>query len=276
MPISIIHSLRTRSMTVIATAVLAAVCGQSIMVRAAQSNPREGVRSQPTRNRPVDGAFSSVAGTVSDRFGGLLSGVQLTLTNDASGEVRTVTTAPDATFEFANLPGGKYSLQLSRPGFTRTYVGLELNDDERNTQTLTMQVDDVKEALRVVFGREPATSPLASGRQTASRPGESSRARVCGADGTGCVTPALKVAEVRPQYPVSASSRGIEGTVIAEATIDEHGSISDVRVLRSADEQLDSAVVEAVGQWQFVPTMLNGAPTASLLNLTVEFVIAGR
>jgi TonB family protein len=276
MPISIIHSLRTRSMTLVATALLAAVCGQSILVRAAQSSPKEAVRSQQTRNQPVDGAFSSVAGTVSDRFGGLLSGVQLTLTNDASGEVRTVTTAPDATFEFANLPGGKYSLQLSRPGFTRTYLGLELNDDERNTQTLTMQVDDVKEALRVVFGREPATSPSASGRQTAPRPGESSRARVCGADGTGCVTPAQKVAEVRPQYPASASSRGIEGTVIAEATIDEQGSISDVRVLRSADEQLDTAVVEAVRQWLFVPTMLNGAPTASLLNLTVEFVIAGR
>ena len=49
-----------------------------------------------------------------------------------------------------------------------------------------------------------------------------------------------------------------------------------MRLLRSVDEQLDTAVMEAVRQWQYLPTTLNGAPMASLLNLTVEFVFAGR
>ena len=44
----------------------------------------------------------------------------------------------------------------------------------------------------------------------------------------------------------------------------------------SLSAQLDTAVMEAVRQWQYLPKTLNGAPTASLLNLTVEFAIAGR
>ena len=52
----------------------------------------------------MDGAFSSVAGTVSDRLGGPLSGVQVTLVSDASGEMHSATTAPDATFEIEGIP----------------------------------------------------------------------------------------------------------------------------------------------------------------------------
>ena len=268
------HSMRPPAKAVLATMLLATVCAQSISVGADQSRPSQANRPQQTRTRPVDGAFSSVAGTVSDRLGGMLSGVQVTLTSDANGEMRTATTAPDATFEFANLPAGGYSLQLSRPGFARSYLDVELDDNERSTQTLTMQVEDVKETMRVVIGRETAPPPPA--RESSSRQKESSPVRVCGADGTGCVTAAQKVGEVRPQYPVAASTRGIEGIVIVEAVIDEQGAVGDVQVLRSPDEQLDTAVVEAVRQWQFIPTMLNGAPTPSLLNVTVEFVIAGR
>ena len=274
------HCMRTPAGAVFATALLIAVCVYSIPAAADQSGSRQANRrqqtqpTQQTRKPPVDGAFSSVAGTVSDSLGGPLSGVQVTLVSDASGDMHSATTAPDATFEIANLPAGRYSLQLSRAGFARSYLDLELDDNERSTQTLAMQVDDVKETMRIVIGRE--TAPPAPARPPAMRQKESSPVRFCAADGSGCVTPAQKVGEVRPLYPTVASARGIEGIVIAEAVIDEQGSIGEVRVLRSADEQIDAAVVEAVRQWQFIPTLLNGTPTPSLLNLTVEFVIASR
>jgi TonB family protein len=220
--------------------------------------------------------FASVRGVVADRFGGPLSGVDVLLANDASGERRTAKTAADATFEFVNLPGGSYSLEVSRDGFARTYRSVTLKDEEASTQTLTMQVGNLEETLRVVTGREPAAGSDGAGRRSAVRPSESPRDRVCGADGTGCVLPARKVSDLRPQYPAAASERGAEGIVIAEAVIDDQGSVGDVRVLRSADDQLDSAVVDAVRQWQFVPTTLNGTPTPSVLTVTVEFAIAAR
>ena len=224
---------------------------------------------------PVTG-FASVRGVVADRFGGPLSGVDVILTNDQNGERRTAKTAVDASFEFGNLPGGTYLLEASRDGFARAYRDVTLKDDATSTQAMTMQVATLEETLRVVSGREPVPESDGNERRTAVRPSESPRDRVCGADGTGCVIPARKIADLRPQYPASASERGMEGVVIAEAVIDEQGLVGDVRVTRSVDDQLDMAVVEAVRQWQFVPTMLNGVPTPSLIAVTVEFALGVR
>jgi TonB family protein len=224
---------------------------------------------------PVIG-FASVRGSVVDRFGGPLSGADVVLVNDASGERRSAKTAADATFEFGNLPSGSYSVEVSRDGFAPAYRNVMLKDDETSMQTLTMQVGNLEETLRVVAGREPAPGGDGNARRPAVRPSESSRDRVCSADGSGCVTPARKLSDLRPQYPASASERGLEGVVVVDAVIDDQGTVGDVRVQRSADEQLDAAVVEAVRQWQFVPTMLNGSPTPSMLTVTVEFAIAAR
>lgn len=232
-----------------------------------------GLQSRTPAVAPVTG-FASVRGVVADRFGGPLTGVDVLLTNDQSGERRTAKTAADASFEFVNLPGGTYSLEASRDGFARAYRDVTLKDDETSTQAMTMQVGTLEETLRVVSGRESVPGSGGSERRAALRPSESPRDRVCGADGSGCVTPAKKVGDLRPQYPASASERGMEGIVIAEAVIDEQGLVGDVRVTRSVDDQLDLAVVEAVRQWQFVPTMLNGVPTPSPITVTVEFAIA--
>jgi TonB family protein len=242
---------------------------------AAESAASSGLQNRAAAVAPVTG-FASVRGVVADRFGGPLSGVDVVLTNDQSGERRTARTAADASFEFANLPGGTYSLETSRDGFARAYRDVTLKDDETSTQAMTMQVGTLEETLRVVSGQEPAPRSDAGERRAALRPSQSPRDRVCGVDGTGCVMPAKKVGDLRPQYPASASERGMEGIVIAEAVIDEQGSVGDVRVTRSVDDQLDTAVVDAVRQWQFVPTMLNGVPTPSLITVTVEFALAAR
>ena len=53
-----------------------------------------------------------------------------------------------------------------------------------------------------------------------------------------------------PIYPSVAKRKGVEGSVVVEATIAENGSVSDARVL-SGPQELRSAALEAVLQWQF-------------------------
>ena len=79
-----------------------------------------------------------------------------------------------------------------------------------------------------------------------------------------------KVADVAPTYPPIALQAGIEGIVILETVIAEDGSVRDVRVLRSIP-LLDAAAVEAVRQWRFTPTLLNGEPIPVVMTVTVEF-----
>jgi periplasmic protein TonB len=86
----------------------------------------------------------------------------------------------------------------------------------------------------------------------------------------GNIRPPQKVSDVAPTYPPIALAAGIEGIVILEAVIAENGSVRDVRVLRSIP-LLDAAAVEAVRQWRFTPTLLNGQPVPIVMTVTVAF-----
>jgi protein TonB len=86
----------------------------------------------------------------------------------------------------------------------------------------------------------------------------------------GNIRPPQKIADVAPTYPPIARAAGIQGFVILEAMIAEDGSVRDVRVLRSIP-LLDAAAMEAVYQWRFTPTLLNGQPVPVVMTVTVAF-----
>jgi periplasmic protein TonB len=79
-----------------------------------------------------------------------------------------------------------------------------------------------------------------------------------------------KIADVAPSYPPIARASHVEGVVILEAVIGEDGSVRDVRILRSIP-LLDAAASEAVRQWRFSPTLLNGEPVSVMMTVTVAF-----
>jgi protein TonB len=86
----------------------------------------------------------------------------------------------------------------------------------------------------------------------------------------GEIRPPAKTKHVAPVYPAIARHNGVQGTVILEATISEEGTVRDLRVLRSIP-LLDSAALDAVRQWQFTPTLLNGQRVPVLMTVTVTF-----
>jgi protein TonB len=58
--------------------------------------------------------------------------------------------------------------------------------------------------------------------------------------------------------------------VILECTISGEGKVTDVKVLRGIP-LLDSAAQDAVRQWEFTPTLLNGVPVPVIMTVTVNF-----
>ena len=60
--------------------------------------------------------------------------------------------------------------------------------------------------------------------------------------------------------------------MILEATIDPEGHVAGAKVLRSIP-QLDDAALAAVRQWEFTPTLLNGAPVPVIMTVTVNFTL---
>ena len=77
---------------------------------------------------------------------------------------------------------------------------------------------------------------------------------------------------VNPVYPPIAQSARVQGVVIMEAVIGEDGRVRDTRVLRSIP-LLDQAALDAVRQWEYTPTLLNGAPVPIIMTVTVQFTL---
>jgi protein TonB len=88
----------------------------------------------------------------------------------------------------------------------------------------------------------------------------------------GNIKPPTKTRDVRPVYPPIAQSARVQGVVIIEATIGADGRVKDAKVLRSIP-LLDQAAVDAVKQWVFTPTLLNGVPVPVIMTVTVNFTL---
>jgi protein TonB len=78
---------------------------------------------------------------------------------------------------------------------------------------------------------------------------------------------------VEPRYPEPARRVRLQGAVILEAVIDEHGNVTSVRVVKGMPMGLEQAAIEAVSRWKFQPATLDGRPVAVYFNLTVNFFV---
>jgi len=75
---------------------------------------------------------------------------------------------------------------------------------------------------------------------------------------------------VNPAYPPLAAKAHVQGSVILEAVVDEEGSVSTLKVL-SGHPLLVEAALQAVRQWKYSPTVLNGEPVSVIATVTVIF-----
>ena len=82
----------------------------------------------------------------------------------------------------------------------------------------------------------------------------------------------VKTVDAAPQYPTMARSARVQGVVILEAVLDAAGRVDDVHVLRSIP-LLDQAAIDAVRQWRYTPTLLNGRAIPIVLTVTVSFTL---
>jgi TonB family protein len=89
----------------------------------------------------------------------------------------------------------------------------------------------------------------------------------------GDVKPPRKIKHVSPVYPPEAREAGIQGVVILEIVIGPDGLVKKAEVVKSVPE-LDAAAVEAVLQWEFEPTHVNGKAVSVRMTITVNFTLS--
>ena len=86
----------------------------------------------------------------------------------------------------------------------------------------------------------------------------------------GSVQAALLINRVQPVYPPLARQTRISGTVRLHAIISKSGSVESLEVL-SGHPLLVRAAMDAVQQWKYKPTLLNGEPVEVDTTIDVIF-----
>jgi protein TonB len=86
----------------------------------------------------------------------------------------------------------------------------------------------------------------------------------------GDIKPPVRITNVPPEYPADALAARIQGLVIVEATIDADGHVANAKVVRSVP-LLDQAALDAVRQWVYQPTLLEGRAVPVIMRVTVNF-----
>jgi protein TonB len=87
----------------------------------------------------------------------------------------------------------------------------------------------------------------------------------------GQVQAAKLINKVPPQYPEVAKSAHVTGTVVLHAVISKNGGIEQLQLV-SGPPLLAKAAMDAVGQWRYQPTVLNGQPVE--VDTTVDVVFS--
>ncbi len=88
----------------------------------------------------------------------------------------------------------------------------------------------------------------------------------------GRVAQANLVRQIQPVYPALAKSARVQGTVEFTATIAKNGSIEDLQLVHG-HPLLVNAARDAVSQWKYRPTLLNGQPVEVVTDIVVNFTL---
>jgi protein TonB len=91
----------------------------------------------------------------------------------------------------------------------------------------------------------------------------------------GNVMAANLIRQVKPTYPPLARQARISGTVVFSAMISKEGTIENLALV-SGHPLLVQAARDAVSQWVYKPTLLNGEPTEVATTISVNFTLSGQ
>jgi periplasmic protein TonB len=89
----------------------------------------------------------------------------------------------------------------------------------------------------------------------------------------GKVRPPRIIQQVQPIYPILAKAVHVHGDVVIDSVIDANGNVTEMKLV-SGNPLLVTAAFDAVGQWKYQPTLLNGTPVAVEMQVTVHFNLA--
>jgi TonB family protein len=209
----------------------------------------------------------ALAGVVQDISKARVPGCAVSIKNldGKNQEVAKVNAAGE--FGFASIPVGHYAIEVRARGFAVGKTEVLVEAGQRAETVVTLPLGQVSEAV-TVRGARPASGSLAAPSPAAATPGQAPRRIPVG----GNVQASKLIKQVAPVYPADLRQQGITGTVMLRAVISITGEMLNPEVINTTvNPGLAQAALDAVRQWRWQPTLLNGQPVEVVTNIDVTF-----
>ena len=230
-------------------------------------------------------APGSISGTLMDPTGAMLPGVMVTVTDPNLAVALATVTDNTGRFVVRDLQPARYELVARLPGFATVTNILTVTAGGALERRIMMPIGTVMETINVVCSTGQASAPAAMrfawdrvlqaiapvvSAQENSRPAP---VRV-----GGNIKAPTKIMDVRPRCP-STFIPATETRVLLTARIGVDGFMNDLKPSAAAADavappaEFTETALDAVRQWKFTPTLLNGQPFEA--NITI-FVVYRR
>jgi TonB family protein len=227
------------------------VCIAAISAILAAAIPFAALRAQDSST------LSALSGSVLDASGASVPHAAVLLRSADGAHQEMSTSGEDGVYRFSRVAAGRYTIEVKARGFAPyQQSGVTLNSGASERLDIRLALGGVTETVEVV-GKGPRP-PAAVTPQ---------RIRV-----GGNVQATKLIYSAKPAYPADAEAAGVEGTVVLRAVISIQGNLLGLAVMNSSiDPRLAQAALDAVQQWRYEPTLLNGAPVEVVTTIAVNF-----
>lgn len=212
------------------------------------------------------GNGGTIEGIVSDPTGACIPNAQVTVIGSETGARQSTTANATGGYAFTNLAPGYYTVEVRTPGFApfrldnqAVVAGGKLEADAH------LIVGHLTERLTVAAQGTPKI-------QAAPKVSAAGPVRV-----GGNVQAARITRQVSPDYPEDLRTQGIEGTVVLSAIVSKEGVPIDLKILQNGgNAEFATAAIDAVRQWSYQPTLLNGMPIDALTTIQIDFKLSAQ
>ena len=249
---------RPKTFAVVLTLAAAAIAASAFTPRPSQFNEPGGSLMKRTLLSglltSVGLSAASISGALHDAGGAAIPGATVTVYNPDTGSKQEAVTDSDGRFTASGDAAGQYILRIEKPGFASIFREFDLKAESAMERQFTMSNE----------GGEPVADHVTSNSEPAGRP-----VRV-----GGQIAQTNLTTKVQPVYPASAKANHVQGAVEIETTISKDGIPVELRVIASPSDDLSEASLEAVRQWRYRPTLLNGEPVAIVTDVLVNYTLS--
>lgn len=201
-----------------------------------------------------------LAGVVQDPSGARVPGAAVIARSLGGSNQETTRANAAGEYRFNAIPPGRYELSVQSRGFANTKVPAVVTAAAVTRADLNLVIGSVMEDVTV-------TAPGVAAPGVPHSTANPQRIRV-----GGNVQPARLIQQARPAYPPDARQEGVTGIVLIRAVIPKTGDLLNPAVINTdIDPRLAKAALDAVSQWKYEPSLLNGEPVEIVTTIHLAF-----